>query len=391
MKSNLSRITALVCAAGLALSLSGCLRGDQGTVIGAVPTPTPTPVATPESTPEPTPEATPMPANWHTIEAASPDSVTLAFTGDVNFADDWAIMENYLASGKTDFSENFSADLLAEMQGADLLLCNNEFCISDRGEAMEGKEYTFRATPASTAYWQTMGADILTLANNHVGDFGLDALTDTLDNLAAAGIATVGAGRNLAEAQQAQYYQVNGMTIAYVAATRAEKNIMTPQATEESPGVLYAYDPAETLDAVRQAKENADFVIVCLHWGTEETTDLEQEQVDLATACAEAGADLIVGSHPHVLQGAGWRGDVPVFYSLGNFWFNMDVDNTALLKVTLYSPEEFTCQILPCQQQGGTTELLTDETDRSWVLTTMNDAMEEGAYLDGDGILQHAE
>ncbi len=389
MKTNLSKLTALACAAGMALALTGCLRGDQGTVIGAVPTPTPT--ATPESTPKPTPEATPTPANWHTIEAASPDSVTLAFTGDVNFADDGEIMANYLGSGRTDFSENFSADLLAEMQGADLLFCNNEFCISDRGEPLEGKEDTFRAASADTGYWQAVGADIVSLANNHVGDFGLDALTDTLDNLSAAGIATVGAGRNLAEAQQAQYYQVNGMTIAFVAATRVESDVLTPQATADSPGVLYAYDPAETLDAIRQAKENADFVVVSLHWGTDGTTDLEQEQIDLATACADAGADLIVGSHPNLLQGAGWRGDVPVFYSLGNFWFNMEVDNTALLKVTLRSPDDFSCQILPCQQQSGTTGLLTDETDRGWVLTTMNDAMEEGAYLDGDGILQHAE
>lgn len=69
----------------------------------------------------------------------------------------------------------------------------------------------------------------------------------------------------------------------------------------------------------------------------------------------------------------------------------MDIDNTALLVVTVRSPEDFTCQIIPCQQQGGQTDLLTDETDRQWVLTGMNDAMEDGAYLDTDGILQHAE
>ena len=383
----------LLLALLLGAGLSGCLRNDPGTVIGAVSTPSPAPVPTetPAPTPEATPESTPLPANYHEITPASADSVTLAFAGDVNFADDWALMEHYAASGSTDFADNFSPDLLDQMRGADIFLANNEFCISDRGEALPGKDYTFRAQPASTACWQTMGVDLVGLANNHAGDFGTDALLDTLDNLAAAGIPAIGAGRNVAEAQQAQYYIANGMTIAYVAASRAEKNVMTPQATADAPGVLYAYDPEETLAAIREAKANADFVIAYLHWGTEESDTLEQEQLALATACEEAGADLIVGSHPHVLQGAGWRNDTPVFYSLGNFWFNMDVDNTGLLVVTLRSPQDFTCKLLPCQQQGGKTELLTDPTDYQWVLTTMNNEMEDGAQLDAEGVLQHTE
>lgn len=379
-------LPALLAAAVL---LTGCLVNDPGTVIGAVATPAPT--TAPDPTAAPTPEPTALPENYHTVETADPAAVTLAFAGDVNFASDWAIMENFVASGRTDFSQNFSDDLLAQMRGADIFLANNEFCISDRGEALAGKQYTFRAAPASTAYWQAIGVDLLGLANNHAGDYGVEALTDTLDNLKAAAIPTIGAGRTVAQAQQAQYFTANGITFAYVAATRAEKNIMTPQATADSPGVLYCYDPEETLAAIREAKANADFVIAYLHWGTEESDTLENAQIDLASQCADAGADLIVGAHPHVLQGAGWRGDTPVFYSLGNFWFNMDVDNTALLVVTVRAPGDFTCQVLPCQQQGGVTELLTDPIDVQWVLTTMNQAMEDGAALDESGILQHAE
>lgn len=349
------------------------------------PTPAPTQAPTPAPTAQPTPEPTPMPDNWHTVETASDDAVTLAFTGDWNFADDWAIVENFAASGRS-FAENFSEDLLARMRGADLLVCNNEFSISDRGAPLAGKQFTFRASPSSAAYWHEVGADLLCLANNHAGDYGLDALTDTLDILHGEGLPTFGAGRNLEEAAQTQYFTANGMTFAFVAATRAEKYILTPQATEDSPGVLYCYDDSDLLQALRTAADKADFVVAYLHWGTEESTVLETAQLDLATACAEAGADLIVGSHPHVLQGAGWRGDVPVFYSLGNFWFNMDTDTTALLTVTVRSPEDFTCQVLPCLQSGGTTRLLDGE-EAAGVLDSLNRISESGAFLDETGVL----
>lgn len=383
---KIQSVCTALCAALLAALLAGCLVNDQGTVIGNPATPAPA-QAQPQTTPGPTatPEPTPLPANWHQVDTSDPGSVTLAFTGDWNFADDWELMQSYTASGR-DFAENFSPDLLALMQGADILVCNNEFSISDRGSPLPGKQYTFRAQPSSAALWHLAGADLVGLANNHCGDYGPDAFLDTLDNLSAAGVPYVGAGRDLAEAQQAQYFIANGMTFAFVAATRAEKNIMTPQATADGPGVLYTYDPEQTLDAIRTAAQNADFVTVYVHWGTENTTRLEQAQLDLATAYAEAGADLIVGAHPHVLQGAGWRGDVPVFYSLGNFWFNTDTVNTALLAVTVRAPGDFTCTVLPCQQAGGRTSLLTDETDRLWVLRTMNNAMENG-YLADDGVL----
>ena len=293
-------------------------------------------------------------------------------------------MQHYAASGSTDFADNFDPALLAELRGADILLCNNEFSISDRGEPMAGKQFTFRAQPGNAEYWHVLGANLVSLANNHVGDYGPDAFLDTLDILAADDIPTIGAGRNLAEAQQARYYQAGDFSIAYVGATRAEKNIMTPQAAADSPGVLYTYDPADTLAAIRTAKANADFVVVYVHFGTEESTTLEQAQIELATQYTEAGADLIVGAHPHILQGAGWRGDTPVFYSLGNFWFNMESQDTALLKVTLRGPEDFTCTLLPARQENGMTRLATPD-EGAAILAHMNEINESG-HFDENGV-----
>ena len=304
----------------------------------------------------------------------------LAFTGDVNFADDWYNMLHYAKTAGIE--DCFGESLLAEMRAADVLLCNNEFVFSDRGSPMPGKQFTFRAKTANVSMWQQLGADIVGLANNHCFDYGEDAFLDTLSTLQGADIPYVGAGKNLEEAMQPQFFLVGGMKIGYVACTRAEKYILTPEAGETSPGVLRCYDPELAVQAIQTASEQCDYLVVYVHWGTEGSTVLEQAQTDLATRFTEAGADLIVGAHPHILQGAGWRQDTPVLYSLGNFWFNMETLDSALLKVTVSEPGAAgaTVQLLPCIQTGGRVSLLEEDADRQRVLNSLNDVMENGCF-----------
>ena len=304
----------------------------------------------------------------------------LAFTGDVNFADDWYNMLHYAKTAGIE--DCFGESLLAEMRAADVLLCNNEFVFSDRGSPMPGKQFTFRAKTANVSMWQQLGADIVGLANNHCFDYGEDAFLDTLSTLQGANIPYVGAGKNLEEAMQPQFFLVGGMKIGYVACTRAEKYILTPEAGETSPGVLRCYDPELAVQAIQTASEQCDYLVVYIHWGTEGSTVLEQAQTDLATRFTEAGADLIVGAHPHILQGAGWRKDTPVLYSLGNFWFNMETLDSALLKVTVSEPGAAgaTVQLLPCIQTGGRVSLLEEDADRQRVLNSLNDVMENGCF-----------
>ena len=304
----------------------------------------------------------------------------LAFTGDVNFADDWYNMLHYAKTAGIE--DCFGESLLAEMRAADVLLCNNEFVFSDRGSPMPGKQFTFRAKTANVSMWQQLGADIVGLANNHCFDYGEDAFLDTLSTLQGANIPYVGAGKNLEEAMQPQFFLVGGMKIGYVACTRAEKYILTPEAGETSPGVLRCYDPELAVQAIQTASEQCDYLVVYVHWGTEGSTVLEQAQTDLATRFTEAGADLIVGAHPHILQGAGWRQDTPVLYSLGNFWFNMETLDSALLKVTVSEPGAAgaTVQLLPCIQTGGRVSLLEEDADRQRVSNSLNDVMENGCF-----------
>ena len=148
-----------------------------------------------------------------------------------------------------------------------------------------------------------MGVDIVSLANNHAYDYGERSLIDTMATLKQAGIHYVGAGHNLEEAMSPVYFEVQGKTIAYVAASRAEKYRMTPQATEDAPGILLCYDTKLFLKAIEEAKKNADYVIAFVHWGTEYSYELEKVQRVTGKEYLDAGADIVIGAHSHCLQG----------------------------------------------------------------------------------------
>ena len=260
------------------------------------------------------------------------DEITLAFAGDINFDDSWCNMVIYYERGEK-LSNVIDEEYLELMRDADIFWVNNEFTYSDGGSPLDGKMYTFRAKPENVNLLKEMGADIVGLANNHVYDYGKEALLDTFDTLENAGILYVGAGENLDEAMSPVYIEKEGITIAYVAASRAEKYKMTPQATEEEPGILRCYDNTLFLEAIEEADENADYVIALPHWGTEYQAELEDAQINGAKEYIEAGADAVIGAHTHCLQGIGEYNGKPIVYSLGNFWFNEKTLETMLYEI----------------------------------------------------------
>ena len=241
------------------------------------------------------------------------EPVSIIFAGDMNFDRRYANM-NALAGRGGEITEALDEDIRSTMQEADITMINNEFPYSDRGTPTAGKKYTFRADPSTVRYLTDLGVDIVGLANNHAYDHGPDALLDTFDTLSGANIRYVGAGHDLTEAMTPQYIEAGGMTIAFTAATQIERSLPpdTKEATETDPGVLRTLDPEKYLQVIKEADENADFTIAFVHWGTENEHMYEASQRELAEKYAEAGADLIIGAHPHVLQGFGYAGDVPV-------------------------------------------------------------------------------
>lgn len=300
--------------------------------------------------------------NIYAKETAEEDCVTITFAGDILFDPNYAIMATLQQRGG-DISEGIDADLIEEMRSADIMMLNNEFPYSDRGTPIEDKAFTFRAPTSYVSYLEDLGVDIVALANNHAYDYGEEAFLDTLQTLQDADIPYVGAGVNEEEASAPVYFTIHNMKIAFLAATQIERleNPDTKGATETTPGVFRCWDPAKLLETVTETKENCDFLIVYVHWGTENQEETDWAQDKQALQLVEAGADLIIGDHPHILQKIDIIEGVPVIYSLGNFWFNSRTIATGMVKVTLSEGELQSFQFLPCLQSGCRTVLLEGE------------------------------
>jgi len=295
------------------------------------------------------------------VSALSPFS--LAVIGDISFADNWEVMQNAAAKGYG-VDDFIGASLLDVMRSADLFMVNNEFCFSDRGEPLTGKYYTFRAAASNVDYLLDIGADIACLANNHVYDYGDVAFEDTMDTLRAAGIAYIGAGMNEAEAYAPYYVEQNGVKIAFCAASRAERSFYKSRIAEgDKLGLAGIFDADRFLAEIREADASADIVIVYAHWGEEYNKSFTSVQTNLAHQFIDAGADIVLGAHPHILQGMEIYDGKPIIYSLGNFWFNMKSLDTALLRV-VFSGDGFDIFIVPAKQEKGVTAEIVDEQKR---------------------------
>ena len=263
------------------------------------------------------------------------DFTRLGFVGDVCLADNYTPVIALDEIGSTDVTDGVDARFVNLMHDMDLMWANNEFCYSDRGERMPNKQFAFRAKTANVRYLADLGVGIAGLANNHVFDYGEQAFLDTLETLEGAGIPYVGAGRDLAAAQAPVYLQAGGLAVAYVAASRAEKFRLTPEATDTTPGILLCYDNSRFIASIREAAAHADYVVALPHWGIERSTDLQDEQTQGARAFIDAGADVVIGTHAHRLQGIEFYERKPILYNLGNFWFDGFKGLTALAELQL--------------------------------------------------------
>ena len=323
-------------------------------------------------------------------ECESQDTVTLLFAGDILMDDHYAVMSTFHNRGN-DINQAFDQGLLEQMRNADIFMINNEFTFTSRGTPTVNKKFTFRANPGNVSMYEEMGVDIVSVANNHIYDYGEISLLDTLDTLEQAEIPYVGAGRNLQEAMTPVYYIANGMKIAFVSATQIERNSVpdTKEATQDSAGVLRCMNPENLLLVIEEAKKNSDYVILYIHWGTESQEAIDWLQEQQAPIYAQAGVDLIIGDHPHCLQKMDSVEGVPVIYSLGNFWFNSRTQNSCVVKVALRAGEMESFQFIPCRQSDCRTALLTGQ-EKTEVLDYMR-TISPNVTIDEEGYVFFAE
>lgn len=327
------------------------------------------------------------------IQETQPDlheyDFTICFGGDISL-DESAVTTNRLDDSENGIYDCISPELISIMQQANLMCLNNEFTYSTNGNPMEGKAYTFRAHPNRVEVLQEMGVDIVLLANNHVYDYGKQAMLDTFQTLECANIAYFGAGKNLEEAMQPVYYEIDGKTIAFVGASRAEKYKMTPQATEDSPGILRCYDTELFLEVIKEADANADFVIANVHWGTEYSYDLEEIQLTTGKAYLDAGADIIVGGHSHCLQGMEYYNGKPILYSLGNYWFNNKTLDSMLVKLHFYGndlEQQLEVSVIPAIQSEARTQIVTEPKEQERIYSLLEN-ISVNVEIDEFGVLR---
>lgn len=259
--------------------------------------------------------------------------VTLAFGGDVHFADHVAdLLKNPSAS---------LADLRPYFVGADVGMVNLETAITTRGLEAP-KDFHFRTTPRALTALQSAGVDVVTMANNHAVDYGRVGLQDTLTAARSSPVPVVGIGSDAAHAYAPAILDVRGVEVAVLGATQVpDWTLATWSASAARPGVASASSPARLAAAVRAARIRADVVVVYLHWGTDYTTCPNALQRRTAQALAAAGADVVLGSHAHRLQGGGWLGRTYVGYGLGNFvWWRSRMPDavTGVLTLTVDRP-----------------------------------------------------
>ena len=219
--------------------------------------------------------------------------------------------------------------LAERLASADLTVGNLESTLSRSGAPTQGGD-SFGADPSVLEGLRLAGFDVLSLANNHLGDFGEDAIVETIERLDGADFASVGAGSDLARASRPLVITVDGVRIGFVATDSIGE---TKAATRRSPGTNRINAPPRTgpfdaaaLDRVAESVRelDADVVIAVTHWGTQYTNVPERSQRRIARALADAGVDVVAGGHPHWVQGWEAMGDATVVHSLGNFVFDMD-------------------------------------------------------------------
>lgn len=299
------------------------------------------------------------------------EPIVLTFAGDVNFDEDSKPVARYDSENKGILG-GISLELVDEMNKADIFMLNNEFAYSTRGSEIIEKSYTFRAHPKRVNILKEIGVDIVSLANNHALDFGREALDDTFATLEDAGIDYVGAGANMDRAKAPIYYTIGDTKIAYIAASHVIY-AMDWYANDERSGMVGTYDPALIVTSIEEARKNSDFVIIYVHWGKERVHEPVEYQKNLARIYIDAGADAVIGSHPHVMQGLEFYKGKIIAYSLGNYWFNASTKESGFLKIYLNPDGTTNVQLLPVMNKNMYTYLITKEDERNAYYKFMED------------------
>jgi poly-gamma-glutamate capsule biosynthesis protein CapA/YwtB (metallophosphatase superfamily) len=243
------------------------------------------------------------------------ENIRLAFVGDIMLDRGVKYFVNKSMGG--DYNELF-VKVKDQLKSYDILFGNLEGPVSDKGSD-GGSLYSFRMDPKVIPVLNDVGFDVFSVANNHTFNWGEGAFTDTLDRLTDAGIAYVGGGHDGQDAYQEKLIEAKGIKIAYLAFSEFRDGAVITASTR--PGIAFISDE-EIKNSVSKARSKADLVVASFHFGEEYQTQPNNYQQKYAELAMDSGADLVIGSHPHVVQTIGRYKNSYIIYSLGNFIFD---------------------------------------------------------------------
>ncbi|MBQ0042550.1 MAG: CapA family protein [Lachnospiraceae bacterium] len=362
-----------------ACALCGCGNSEQKEEAKAsivvddivqTPTKVPTPTPTPTPTPEPEPEYEP---------------VIIGFVGDVMLGNQ--VYKNYKDAGD-DISAVLKDGMLDHFTGVDVMVANHEYCTTTSTAIDTNQIYNIKTSKEHEPLWLDMGVDVVSLANNHMLDFGRVSATDTIQAMDEIGVLHCGAGENLEAALKPVILERNGKKIAIIAATRVICAYGW-NATSEKPGVMTTYESTEYFgmmkDEIKRLKEEekCDFVIAYVHFGTEHTTEINASQKKISYEYIDSGADLIMGAHAHTLQGVEFYKGKPIYYNMGNFLFGSQRDETMFVEITLNENNSCSTKIYPGVTTGSTVSLAADE--KRLEIIRYVEKISVNAQIDDDG------
>jgi poly-gamma-glutamate capsule biosynthesis protein CapA/YwtB (metallophosphatase superfamily) len=289
----------------------------------------------------------------------SSESLILYFAGDCTLANHF---------------EDFVGDRLEYpflrfnvFSGGDLSMVNLENPITERTQRVH-KDFNFRMNPKYLRVLQEAGIKLVTLANNHIYDYGPDGLLDTIHFLDSVGIKHVGAGLSLEAARQPAIFDMKGFRLGFLGYFGGGAYAATKTQAGVAPRVRHLIKI--DIQKLKQS-DKVDYVVVNFHWGKEKALYPEDWQVALAHLTVECGADLVVGHHPHVLQGVEKYKDAIIAYSLGNFLFggkNRSTYNTVVLKVEIGGAER-RISLIPVRVENWQPSILSSEEGEGVIAT----------------------
>lgn len=259
-----------------------------------------------------------------TARAQVSEPITMLFAGDLTLSDN---VERFVGSRMGYVFERWKPG-----READIFMANLEHPITTWTERVE-KKFNFKMSPAYGAILLDAGVTLVNSANNHVFDYGLQGIDDTMRYLDSLGIPHTGVGRNLKDARRPVVLERKGRKIGFLGYYGGGDFA----ATRDKPGFAPRYTRL-IIEDVKALRTRVDYVVVNFHWGVERAPLPEEWQITLAHRVVDAGADLIIGHHPHVLQGIERYKGAVIAYSLGNFVFggnSLHTYETGVLKVVL--------------------------------------------------------